>query len=590
MEQRQSAHSVPHLTRDEKNTTSEEIAPIYSSASREQQHYLQPPGCGKWNRRNKTIPIMVSQMQNGECTSSAHNASRYAAADRFGSHYSHQRMITKPLWHALVVFVSFLSFAICFPSDHVTISKSQRKEKVESRPSFQHAFLPDVFVLSLSSTSRSSKPELGRDTTHKKQKTTRKSNKIIVQSFDVNSAGQEQLPLQTIEYRRRKHEWAQRYTSQEGLREAFGSNRNKWWGDLDAKTARRVYKKLLFPTALSELVLELGDEMISLSELAPLAYEARKAAKLYCRERCRVPSRVGAYLFDGFRQLRKYGRFQPNGASYEQLWDRYYEEHGSHIKTHDEWEYLFGPDSDDDQIGDSDGDDDDDDDRDILDGVDDAVTEEEIVKRTCQKIFEKSRTTNEVIDRFYLEEYKVNVTTKDGDDDIHSQDIVENENEDNIESGVNDRGKKRWRNRKKRSNRYNDLLLERITQTLERDVRKLLEPPPSVLSSSSCEEERAIDGNCDESHHQCDQEVLDVNSGAKEENLSSRRMTPQEYHTLKLFAKARKRSQQQQVKDNRYGDTSNGPPTRKSILSNKSTSFSDLSSVTIADRKSVRDE
>jgi len=70
------------------------------------------------------------------------------------------------------------------------------------------------------------------------------------------------LPLRTIEYRRRKHEWAKRYTSQQGLREAFGSNRNKFWGDLDAKTARRLYKKLLFPTALSELVLELGDEII----------------------------------------------------------------------------------------------------------------------------------------------------------------------------------------------------------------------------------------------------------------------------------------------------------------------------------------
>ena len=446
-------------------------------------------------------------------------------------------MIMKPFWLAFV-FVSLLSFGISFPSDQFATStlqsKLKRKDSTESispfhqttnaAPPFQKAFLPDVFVLSLSSTSRPSKPDLDGGMTKKKRKRTRKSNKIKVQAVD--SIDKEPLPLRTIEYRRRKHEWAERYTSQEGLREAFGSNRNKWWGDLDAKTARRLYKKLLFPTALSELILELGDEIIRPEELAPLAYEARKAAKMYARERCRVPSRVGAYLLDGFRQLRKYGRFQPNGASYEQLWVRYYDENGSYNVTNEEWDYLFDPNGDSDEGIDEDA-------EDILEGIDDAVTEEEIVKRTCQKIFEKSRTTNEVIDRLFLDEFELDERANESSDQMDSGDIVDHDSSiddggstENNERKKNDRGK-RWRNRKKRKNRHNDLLLQRITKTLEKDVRKLLEP-------SSNDE--------------------DIDSYAREENLSSRRMTPQEYHSLKLFAKARKHSQQQQSRNNHSDD------------------------------------
>lgn len=519
--------------------------------------HLEPMASAKWDCRNETIPItMARQMRDGKHTSSsAHYACRCAATDRSRSRCGQKRVIMKPLWHAFL-FVSFLSFAICFPSDHVAIAKAQRKEKVGSKspfhrisevPTSQHTFLPDVFVLSLSSTS------FDRGETKNNRQITRKSNKITVQTLDKDGT---ELPLRTIEYRRRKHEWAERYTSQEGLREAFGSNRNKWWGDLDAKTARRLYKRLLFPTALSELVLELGDEIVRPEELAPLAYEARRAAKMYARERCRVPSRVGAYLFDGFRQWRKYGRFQPNGVSYEQLWIRYYEENGKHNKTEEEWEYLLSEmdDGSIDNIDDID---------DIIDDIDDAVTEDEIIKRTCQKIFEKSSTTNEAIDRFFLKEYNVNATR------TYSEDIMEKHtsHEDDGIGGKNGRGK-RWRKRKTRKDRYNDLLLERITETLERDVRKLIEPPPSSLSTNlAYEEGDAIDDNqCDRPHDN----IGDDNYGRNEGNLSSRRMTPREYHSLKLFAKARKHSQQQQAKDNHLDDSSKAQlGSKNSRLNNK---------------------
>jgi len=102
-------------------------------------------------------------------------------------------------------------------------------------------------------------------------------------------------------YQQRKQEWAARYTSVEDLRETFGSNRNKVWGDLDATTARRLYKTLL-PRALLELYNVGG---LQPEDLASLAYEARVAAKLYTRERCKLPPRYAAMAFDGFRQYKK---------------------------------------------------------------------------------------------------------------------------------------------------------------------------------------------------------------------------------------------------------------------------------------------
>lgn len=120
------------------------------------------------------------------------------------------------------------------------------------------------------------------------------------------------------DYQLRKEKWAKRYTSLQSLRDTFGANKNKLWGDLDAASARRLYKTLL-PKALLDLV-QAG---VQPEDLAPLAYQARVAAKLYARERCRVPSRIMAALFDGFRTLKRYGKFQPVGMSYNQVWAKY---------------------------------------------------------------------------------------------------------------------------------------------------------------------------------------------------------------------------------------------------------------------------
>lgn len=118
-----------------------------------------------------------------------------------------------------------------------------------------------------------------------------------------------------------KDVWAERYCSVEGLREAFGKNRNRLWGDLDASTTRRLYKRLL-PVILLDLRDQYG---MDVTELAPLAYKARLAAKLYARERSVVPARVFANALDGARHFFKYGEIDFSGMSYQQLFEKYAE-------------------------------------------------------------------------------------------------------------------------------------------------------------------------------------------------------------------------------------------------------------------------
>ena len=238
-----------------------------------------------------------------------------------------------------------------------------------------------------------------------------------------------QPALSDDEYKKRKQEWADRYTTLDGLRATFGTNKNKLFGDLDAATTRKLYKSLL-PTAVCELVL---DVEVRPEELAELAFEARKAAKLYARERCHVPVRMLADWYDGFRALRRYGRFQTEGISYEQLFDKYYQrsaqERSSSISQKGMRETKLN------RIWNKKN-----------RGGDDNIAEwneEDIVKQTCMKILESACRTNPLIDRMAL----------------------------------HDRQKKNRRISDTKSNPASDIEnLEKIAQRLEDDVRKLLDP------------------------------------------------------------------------------------------------------------------
>jgi hypothetical protein len=102
------------------------------------------------------------------------------------------------------------------------------------------------------------------------------------------------------------------------LRKIFGRNKNKLWGDLDPETTRILYHTLL-PRAL----LRLHTQGLTPDELAPLAYEARCAAKQYARERCNVPGRVASVMFDGVRHVKIYGKWSSKGLTWDQIWEKY---------------------------------------------------------------------------------------------------------------------------------------------------------------------------------------------------------------------------------------------------------------------------
>jgi len=191
-------------------------------------------------------------------------------------------------------------------------------------------------------------------------------------------------------------EWAHRYTSVEALREHFGTNQNKLWGDLQASTARRLYKTLL-PRALLELS-KLGQ--IHPQDLAPLAYQARVAAKLYARERCTVPARIAATLFDGFRQWHRYGRFQAHGMTYDQLWEKYAEKilhetesSSQHHHHHHHHDAVFLHDSSDYEV---------DEECKHFDKEDCQDHYEEISEQVCRKILERACVSNEGVDALAL--------------------------------------------------------------------------------------------------------------------------------------------------------------------------------------------
>lgn len=105
--------------------------------------------------------------------------------------------------------------------------------------------------------------------------------------------------------------------SVEELRETFGE-RQRWYGDLSAAETRALYHSLL-PTSL----LETEGEHYSLEQRAHLAIAARRAARLYSRERALLPLAVGSELLDGLRQLLESGSFQVGGLTEDQIWRKY---------------------------------------------------------------------------------------------------------------------------------------------------------------------------------------------------------------------------------------------------------------------------
>ena len=109
-------------------------------------------------------------------------------------------------------------------------------------------------------------------------------------------------------------------TNIESLRQRFGE-RQSIWGDWSCGHTRRFYRQQL-PYSL-RIDGALG---LSLEERALLAAESRHALRMYARERCVLPGRLLANLYDGLRHLARYGSWNVGGITWGELLVKYKDE------------------------------------------------------------------------------------------------------------------------------------------------------------------------------------------------------------------------------------------------------------------------
>ncbi|KAL7481204.1 hypothetical protein ACHAW6_006881 [Cyclotella cf. meneghiniana] len=171
--------------------------------------------------------------------------------------------------------------------------------------------------------------------------------------------------LEQLQKQRRRNRWVKRYGTVDALKETFGAGPP--WGDLSPTQTRALYHTLL-PRSLLALN-EMG--LVQAEDLAPLAYEARIAAKEYARSRCVWTGRLGVFLFDQYRSLRDRGRLIKPGdsssMSWEEIWAKY---EGQIIREQTEKAKK--------------------------------LDEDELIMQTYMRILERSCSTNQAFDSLFL--------------------------------------------------------------------------------------------------------------------------------------------------------------------------------------------
>ena len=337
-----------------------------------------------------------------------------------------------------------------------------------------------------------------------------------------------------IDYEKRKAAWAAKYTSVSTLRKSFGTNKNRLWGDFDPTTTRRLYHTLL-PRALLELR-GLRDGLLSsskdeegiifrggerkkmrrrddgssvggesskddnkimniiedeeednnsvadsylqqeLKELAPLAYQARLAAKKYARERSRLPIRIGSMLFDGYRSWRRYGKWKSTGMTWEQIWNKYEDQvlreameelENNNVDSAVNNNTLFESSSANGGAS-------------VTSNVrgEDNIDDEELTARICLRILERSVATNGAIDKLFLKRL--------------AEEDEEGGDGDESEASVVEESRKRRQLRRRRLRRQ-ELRMKADLQAIEKkfddDIQDLLKY--SKLATKEGEERRS---------------------------------------------------------------------------------------------------
>lgn len=106
-------------------------------------------------------------------------------------------------------------------------------------------------------------------------------------------------------------------TSIESLRKRYGT-RQSLWGEWSNAETRTFYRTQL-PRAL-QIDGALG---LTLEERAQLASEARHALRVYSRERCFLPGRVAARIYDGLRHFQLFGYWSCDGMNWTEVKEKY---------------------------------------------------------------------------------------------------------------------------------------------------------------------------------------------------------------------------------------------------------------------------
>lgn len=106
-------------------------------------------------------------------------------------------------------------------------------------------------------------------------------------------------------------------TSLQELRRRFGTS-TTIWGDWSPQETRLFYKQQL-PRAL-QIDGALG---LTLEQRAEIASANRHALRMYARERCHLPQRVLARLYDGIRHLYVFGTWNSDGMTWEEVKAKY---------------------------------------------------------------------------------------------------------------------------------------------------------------------------------------------------------------------------------------------------------------------------
>ncbi|KAL7527292.1 hypothetical protein ACHAXR_004297, partial [Thalassiosira sp. AJA248-18] len=220
-----------------------------------------------------------------------------------------------------------------------------------------------------------------------------------------------------------------------------------------------------------------------LKELAPLAYQARLAAKKYARERSRLPGRIGSMLYDGYRSWRRYGKWRSGGMTWEQVWNKYEDQVLREAMEELEDAAVIGEDGNDHDEATSSSS------RALIDGNTigglpfqgrEDLDDEELTARICLRILERSVVTNDAIDKLFLKRLAsaedVNEEEQGGGGGggvVHATTTTTT----NIEDVIAEESRKRLRRRQERQRAYKLRIqadLAAIEKKFDDDVRELL--------------------------------------------------------------------------------------------------------------------